>query len=118
MIYSSLRICHEIKKAVAISKSNWDRRAAYLPDNMEYLREWLHGVLQQGGFPTSHRAIPYNIQRRAQDWRIAATESIWKKDVLTDFDRSVFDAIIIQDYSAQGHHQPGNLLCILFRLRC
>jgi len=48
----------------------------FLPDNMEYLREWLHGAFQQGGSTTSHRAIPYNIQRRAQDWRIAATEAV------------------------------------------
>ncbi|MGI6468682.1 MAG: DUF2357 domain-containing protein [Syntrophomonadaceae bacterium] len=48
----------------------------FLPDNMEYLREWLRGVLQEGGFTSSRRAIPYKIQHRAQDWRTAATEVV------------------------------------------
>lgn len=48
----------------------------FLPDNMEYVREWLDGVLRQGGFTSSRKAIPYNIQRRAQDWRLAATEPV------------------------------------------
>jgi len=47
----------------------------FLPDNTQYLREWLQGVLNEGGFTTSRRAIPYNIQRHAQAWRVAATEA-------------------------------------------
>lgn len=47
----------------------------FLPDNMEYLRDWLQKVLNEGGFTTSRRAISYSIQRHAQAWRIAATEA-------------------------------------------
>ncbi len=48
----------------------------FLPDNTLYVQEWLRGVLNQGGFSTSQRAIAYNIHDRAQNWKEKAAQPV------------------------------------------
>jgi hypothetical protein len=43
-----------------------------LPSELGYLREWLLGAIQQGGWAMSDRIIPHAVEERAADWRDAA----------------------------------------------
>lgn len=43
-----------------------------LPSELGYLREWLLGAIQQGGWAMSDRIIPHAVAERAADWREAA----------------------------------------------
>ncbi|MTI80841.1 MAG: DUF2357 domain-containing protein [Firmicutes bacterium] len=47
-----------------------------LPDNTEYLREWLNLFLRQGGWALADRAIDHRGRAKIRDWRIAASEAV------------------------------------------
>jgi hypothetical protein len=47
-----------------------------LPDNREYLREWLRAALRQGGWSLADRVVEHQARERAQDWRAAAAEPV------------------------------------------
>lgn len=47
-----------------------------LPSELGYLREWLVGAIQQGGWAMSDRIIPHVVEQRAVDWRIAASDPV------------------------------------------
>lgn len=48
----------------------------FLPDNRVWVRKWLRGRLEQGGFTTARRTIAYNIHERAFEWKTAASEIV------------------------------------------
>lgn len=47
-----------------------------LPNSLGYLREWLLGAIQQGGWAMSDRIIPNAVEQRAADWRDAAKDFV------------------------------------------
>jgi predicted component of viral defense system (DUF524 family) len=47
-----------------------------LPSNLEYLGEWLVSAIREGGWSLAERVIPHVVERRAIDWRIAASEPV------------------------------------------
>jgi predicted component of viral defense system (DUF524 family) len=47
-----------------------------LPRGLGYLREWLLGAIQQGGWAMADRIIPNAVEERAADWRDAARDPV------------------------------------------
>jgi predicted component of viral defense system (DUF524 family) len=47
-----------------------------LPGHTHYLRQWLAGALQQGGWALADRTIPHQALEQAQNWRMAASEPV------------------------------------------
>ena len=48
----------------------------FLPRETRYLEEWLRKVLQQGGWATAERAIPYPLLEQLRLWQEAEKESV------------------------------------------
>jgi hypothetical protein len=47
-----------------------------LPDNVDYLRNWIRRALNRGGWALADHAIPHRALERAYDWRVAAAEPV------------------------------------------
>ncbi|MBL8811599.1 MAG: DUF2357 domain-containing protein [Planctomycetaceae bacterium] len=64
-----------------------------LPSGLGYLREWLLGAIQQGGWAMSDRIIPHAVEERAADWRDAARDPVLVGVLDSGNARSRFDWI-------------------------
>jgi hypothetical protein len=48
----------------------------FLPDQTDYVRDWLRSNLQSGSWSLADRAIPHRSQERSTRWRTAASEPV------------------------------------------
>lgn len=65
-----------------------------LPGQKSYLREWLLAVLRHGGWAITDRAIGYSSQDKAQDWRVAAAESVLIGVLKSDVAQQHFEWVV------------------------